>query len=171
MSLSISQLALTSTGQMFGGLERVLKKAAEHGEAKKIEESVFINWRLAPDMFPMKRQVQFATEIPARGLSRLAGVAVPTFDDKEENFAELGARIEKARKFIAGLDKAAIDKDPDSDITVPMGPSEMTFTRANYFLTFVLPNLYFHTTATYLNLRNMGVDVGKLDYMNAPARS
>ena len=169
MSFSISSVALTATGQMFGGLERVLNKAAAHAEANKIEESVYINWRLAPDMFPMKRQVQFATEIPARGLSRLAGAPLPSFDDKEENFAQLLSRIETARSVIAGFDKAAIDKNPDADITVPMGPREMTFTRSNYFLTFVAPNLYFHTTATYLCLRNMGVDVGKLDFMNAPA--
>ncbi|MEZ5892875.1 MAG: DUF1993 domain-containing protein [Parvularculaceae bacterium] len=168
MSLSISKIAQTATGQMFGGLEIVLKKGAAHAEANKVEESVYLNWRLATDMFPMKRQVQFATEIPARGLARLAGAALPSFDDKEENFTQLLARIKKSQDFIAGLDKAAIDKDPDANITVPMGPQEMTFTRANYFLTFVIPNLYFHTTSTYLNLRNMGVAVGKLDYMNAP---
>ncbi len=169
MSLSISSIALTATGQMFGGLERVLNKGAAHAEAKKVEEGVYLDWRIAPDMFPMKRQVMIATELPARGLARLAGAALPSFDDKEENFADLLARIEKSRSFIAGLDKAAIDKDPDTDITVPFGPQEMTFKRAGYFQTFVLPNLYFHVTATYLHLRNMGVDVGKLDYMNAPA--
>ena len=153
---------------MFGGLELVLKKGADHAEAKKIEENVLINWRLSGDMFPMKRQVQIATELPVRGLSRLAGAALPSFDDKEENFADLLARIEKARGLVAGIDVAAVDKDPEADITVPMGPQEMTFTRANYFLNFILPNLYFHTTATYLNLRNMGVDVGKRDFLNVP---
>lgn len=169
MSLSISKIALTATGQMFGGLERVLNKGAAHAETNKIEESVYLNWRIAPDMFPMKRQVQIATELPARSLARLAGAALPSFEDKEESFADLIARIQKAQSFIAGLDAAAIDKDPDANITVPFGPQEMTFARAGYFQTFVLPNLYFHTTAAYLHLRNMGVAVGKLDYMNAPA--
>lgn len=168
MSLSMSKIAHTAIGQMFGGLETVLKKGAAHAEANKIEESVYLNWRLAPDMFPMKRQVQIATEIPARGFARLAGAALPSFDDKEENFAQLHARIKKARDFIGGLDKSAIDKEPETKITVPFGPQEMTFTRGDYLLTFMLPNLYFHTSATYLCLRNMGVDVGKLDYMNAP---
>ncbi|PQA86507.1 DUF1993 domain-containing protein [Hyphococcus luteus] len=167
MTFPISQIAETALGQMFGGLERALKKGAAHAEANKVEESVYLDWRLAPDMFPMKRQVQIATELPARGLARLAGAPLPSFDDKEENFAALLARIDKARDFIKDLDMQAVDRNPDANITVPMGPQEMTFARSAYFLTFVLPNLYFHITAAYLNLRNMGVDVGKLDYMNA----
>jgi hypothetical protein len=33
-----------------------------------------------------------------------------------------------------------------------------------------LPNLYFHTTTTYLILRHLGVEIGKLDFMAAPGR-
>jgi len=153
---------------MFGGLERTLKKGAVLAKSKDVDEKVFLEWRLAPDMFPLKKQVQFATEIPARGLSRLAGAEIPSFDDKETSFSELYDRIERARKIITGLSDAALDQDPQADITVPMGPREMTFARAAYLQTFVLPNLYFHTTASYLILRHLGVDVGKLDFMNAP---
>jgi hypothetical protein len=32
-------------------------------------------------------------------------------------------------------------------------------------LNFVLPNLYFHVTATYLILRHNGVDLGKRDFL------
>lgn len=167
MSLPISVIAETAVSQIFGGMQRVLKKGAADAEARKIEDSVYLDWRLAPDMFPMKRQVHIATDIPARGLARLAGAELPKFDDTEKTFAELIARVEKAGAFIAGLDKAAIDRDPDGSITVPMGPrGDMTFTRSAFFLTFALPNLYFHSTALYLNLRNMGVDVGKMDYVN-----
>lgn len=168
MSLPLSAIAKTATGQMFGGLERTLKKGAVQAKTKDVAESVFLEWRLAPDMFPLKRQVQFATEIPARGLSRLAGAEIPSFDDKEASFSELYDRIARAQKIISGLDDADMDKDPQGNITVPMGPREMTFTRAAYLQTFVLPNLYFHTTAAYLIIRHLGVDVGKLDFMNAP---
>lgn len=169
MSLSLSEIAKTATAQMFGGLERTLKKGHAFAKSKDVEDAVFLDWRIAPDMFPMKRQVQIATELPARGLSRLAGVELPKFEDNEATFADLYDRIERARNLIAGYSDADIDKDPQANITVPMGPDrEMTFTRAAYLQTFVLPNLYFHTTAAYLILRHLGVDVGKLDYMNAP---
>lgn len=168
MSLTISAIAQTATAQMFGGLERTLKKGQAYAKSKDVEDKVVLEWRHALDMFPMKTQVQFATEISARGLSRLAGAEIPTFEDKETTFADLYDRIDRAKEIIVGLDTAALDRDPQADITVPLGQQEMTFTRAGYLQTFILPNLYFHTTAAYLILRHLGVDVGKLDYMNAP---
>ena len=63
-----------------------------------------------------------------------------------------------------------MDADPDGEIKVPMGKEERVFTRINFLQHFILPNLYFHTTTTYLILRHLGVDIGKLDFMAAPPR-
>jgi hypothetical protein len=170
MSVTISSVARSATDQMFSGLDGVLQKGALAAKAKGVDESVYLNWRIAPDMFPLTRQVQFATEIPARGLSRLAGVALPSFPDTETNFDELRARVAKARAHIKGLPSAPMDANPDQEIKVPMGKEERIFTRSNFLQHFILPNLYFHTTATYLILRHLGVDIGKLDFMAAPPR-
>jgi hypothetical protein len=169
MAVSISTVARIATDQMYSGLDGVLQKGAAHARARKVEEAVFLNWRLAPDMLPMTRQVQFATEIPARGLSRLAGVEVPGFPDTEKTFDELRARVATARAHIKQLPSAPMDADPDQEIRVPMGKEERTFTRINFLQHFILPNLYFHTT-TYLILRHLGVEIGKLDFMAAPPR-
>ena len=168
MSISISSIARIATDQMFAGLDGVLQKGAAAARAKGVDEAVYLNWRIAPDMFPLTRQVQFATEIPARGLSRLAGVALPSFPDTETTFDELRARVARARDHIKGLPSAPMDADPDKEIKVPMGKEERTFTRINFLQHFILPNLYFHTTATYLILRHLGVDIGKMDFMAAP---
>ena len=170
MSVTISSVARTATDQMFTGLDGVLQKGAAAAKAKGVDEAVYLNWRIAPDMFPLTRQVQFATEIPARGLSRLAGVALPSFPDTEATFEELCARIAKARAHIKGLPSVPMDADPDKEIKVPMGKEERAFTRINFLQHFILPNLYFHTTTTYLILRHLGVDIGKLDFMAAPPR-
>ena len=170
MPVSISTVSRTSIYEMFAGLDGVLQKGAADARARKVDEAVYLNWRLAPDMFPLTRQVQFATEIPARGLSRLAGVAIPSFPDTEQTFEELRARIARARAHISELPSAPLDADPDKEIRVPMGKEERTFTRINYLQHFVLPNLYFHTTATYLILRHLGVGIGKLDFLAAPPR-
>jgi len=165
MAITLSTVARTATEQMFSGLDHVLEKGAAAAKAKGVEESVYLNWRLAPDMYPLTRQVQIATEIPARGLSRLAGVPLPGFPDTEQSFAELKARIARARAHIQGLPTAALDADPDQEIKVPMGPREMTFTRSNFLVHYILANHYFHVTAAYLILRHLGVDVGKMDYL------
>lgn len=170
MTVSISSVARLATDQMFAGLDRVLQKGADHARAKGVEEAVYLNWRLAPDMYPLTQQVRFATEIPARGLSRLAGVAIPSFPDTEQDFAELRARVARARTLIGDLPCAPLDADPDQDIRVPMGKEERTFTRINFLQHFILPNLYFHTTAAYLILRHLGVEIGKPDFLAAPPR-
>ncbi len=170
MPVTISSVARIATDQMFSGLDGVLQKGAAAAKARGVDEAVYLNWRIAPDMFPLTRQVQFATEIPARGLSRLAGAVLPSFPDTETTFDELRARVAKARAHIKGLPSAPMDANPDQEIKVPMGKEERTFTRSNFLQHFILPNLYFHTTATYLILRHLGVDIGKLDFMAAPPR-
>lgn len=168
MTITLSSSANAAVNQMFAGLNGVLEKGAAFAEAKGVEDAVILDWRLAPDMFPFARQVQIATELPARGLSRLAGAALPEMPDTETTIAALRDRIIKARAHIKGLDAAAIDADPEAEITVPVGPEEMTFTRRAYLQTFILPNLYFHVMAAYLILRHIGVDIGKRDFLAVP---
>lgn len=167
MDFAISVVARPAVEQMFRTLTSLTVKGAELAEARDIEEAVLLNWRLAPDMFPLAAQFQLATEIPARGLARLAGADLPSFEDEEASFEELSKRIESAAALIAALADADLDAEPDADITVPMGPQEMTMPRRAFLQGFVLPNLYFHTTAAYLILRQLGVDVGKRDFLAA----
>ena len=75
MSLTHSALAYAALAQMHAALDGVLEKGAAYAKSKNIEEAVLINWRLAPDMFPMSRQVQIACDVPARGLARQIGRA------------------------------------------------------------------------------------------------
>lgn len=168
MTFTPSSIIEAATGQMFAGLDGVLVKAAAFAKAKEIEEGVMLGWRAAPDMFPLSRQVQIATELPARGVARLAGAEMPSFDDSEASIEDMRGRIKKARAFIASISKEAVDANPDAEITVPVGPQQMTFTRRNYLLQFILPNHYFHVTATYMLLRTMGVDIGKRDFLAVP---
>lgn len=169
MSLTISTIARTAIEQMFSGLDGVLIKGQAAAKGKGVDEAVYLNWRLAPDMLPLTRQVQIGTEIPARGLSRLAGAKLPSFPDDEKTFDELRSRVAGALAHIRALPAAPMDADPGKEITVPMGPRERTFTRINFLQHFILPNMYFHVTATYLILRHLGTDIGKMDFLASPA--
>jgi hypothetical protein len=168
MSLSASVTVHAVLAQMFSGLNSVLEKGAQYAKSKNIDESVLVNWRLTPDMFPMSRQVQIATDIPARGLARLAGADLPSFPDTEKAIEELRARVAKSHAFIKDLDRAKIDANPEGDVTFPVGPDTMTMKRQQYVLTFILPNLYFHVTMAYANLRACGVPIGKGDFLARP---
>ena len=165
MDFTPSFVARAAIDQMFKSLRIQLDKAEAHAKSVGVDESVYLNWRLAPDMFNMTRQVQIACDIAGRGLARLAGGEIPSWEDKETTFAALRARVESVHEFIKGLDAAAIDANPDGDITVPMRDQPMTMKRHQFLMQFILPNVYFHTATAYANLRVCGAPLGKADFL------
>ncbi|MGH8846304.1 MAG: DUF1993 domain-containing protein, partial [Polaromonas sp.] len=152
--------------QMLGGLKDVLSKAEAHAAAKKIDPNALLQARLFPDMFPLLRQVQVATDF-AKGVSaRLAGVEMPKLEDTEQSFAELQTRIATVLAFIEGLDAAKFDEAATREIVTQAGtPKEKRFTGQSYLLNYGLPHFFFHTTTAYAILRHNGVEVGKKDYI------
>src|SRR6202166_2867812 len=81
-------------------LAAILEKGAAHAEAKKIDPKVLINSRLFPDMFPLSRQIQIATDTARGGAARLAALEVPAQEDNETTFPELVARIRKTVSYL-----------------------------------------------------------------------
>ena len=164
MSLTMYQASIPVFVRMLGNLSAILDKAAAHAEAKKIDPSVFINARLAPDMFPLSRQIQIATDMAKGCAARLAGIEVPSYEDNESTFAELHARIAKTIAFIESVSASQIDGSEERQITLKFGSHELNFLGQAYLLDFVLPNFHFHLTTTYAILRHNGVEIGKKDY-------
>jgi hypothetical protein len=168
MTFTPSAFAAAALTQMYAALGGILEKGAAFAKSKGVDEATFVNWRLAPDMFPLARQVQIACDIPARGLARLAGADLPNFPDTETTFEQLRQRVAKAHAFIKDLDRAKIDADPEGAITFPVGQETMTMKRREYLANFILPNLYFHVTTAYAILRACGVPLGKADFLARP---
>jgi hypothetical protein len=83
--------------RMFGNLLDWLDKAEAHAAAKKYDTSVLLAARLAPDMLPLLKQIQIASDTVKFAVARLAGVEAPKFEDNETNFAELRERVRDAR--------------------------------------------------------------------------
>jgi hypothetical protein len=152
--------------QMLGGLQDVLTKAEAHVVAKKIDPNALLQARLFPDMFPLLRQVQVATDFAKSVSARLAGVEVPKLEDNEQSFADLQARIATVLAFIEGLDAAKFDEAATRVIVTQAGtPKEKRFTGQSYLLNYGLPHFFFHSTTAYSILRQGGVEVGKKDYI------
>lgn len=151
----------------FGNLSAILDKAAAHAEARKIDPSVLVNARLAPDMFPLSRQVQSASDSAKGCAARLAGIEIPRFEDTETTFAELQARIAKTVAFLQGVKPAQLNGREDRTITLKLRTREVSFTAPDYLLNFALPNFFFHVTTAYGILRHNGVDIGKTDFLGS----
>ncbi len=167
MSLSMYQASVPVYIQFLGSLSGILKKAAAHAEAKKIEPSVLINARLAPDMFALARQVQIATDHAKGSLARLAGVEIPSYPDTETTFDELQARIAKTLDYVRNFKPEQIDGSETREIVLTFGTQKFPFTGQTYLIQFALPNFYFHASMAYGILRHNGVEIGKRDFMGA----
>lgn len=165
MAYSMSQALLPIVTVELEALSGVIDKAAAHAAAKKCDPSVLLGWRLAPDMFAFTRQIQVVCDQAKNGPSRLAGIDPPKFEDTEKTIDELKARIAKTLAHVKTLDRAAIDASEDRDIVFPLGPKKGKMKGADYLNHFVLPNFFFHLTASYAIARNFGTELGKQDFL------
>ena len=163
-TMSQSSLPVFITG--LNALLGILDKAAEFAAAKKIDESVLLQTRLAPDQFPLVRQIQIATDSAKNGSARVAGVEAPKHDDKEASLSELKTRISETIAFIESIDPEAFNAGADKQIVFPLGKLYKGEMKGDDYVThFVLANYYFHLTTAYAILRHCGVDIGKMSFL------
>ena len=165
MAITMYQASAPVFIKLLGNLKAILEKAAAHAAAKKIDESVFVNARLAPDMLPLSAQVQIASDMARGTMARLAGAEPSPLEDKEKTNAELITRIDTAVAQVQSVKAAQIDGSETRQITRKLGGNTMTFTGLDYLLMFAMPNFYFHVTTTYAILRHNGVELGKGDFL------
>jgi len=146
-------------------LSAILAKAETYAQARGIDPAVLIGSRLAPDMFPLSRQIQIATDTAKGCAARLAGIEIPAFEDTESTFDELQQRIAKTIAFIETVTPQHMEAAAQREIQLKLRGREVTFTAQAYLFTFVIPNFYFHMTTAYGILRHNGVELGKTDYL------
>src|SRR4249920_616994 len=115
MSLSMYQASVPAFVAMLKNLDAILEKAEIFAKERNIEESVLLNWRLAPDMFAFTRQVQIATDLAKGTTARLAGAEVPSYADDETSLAGLRQRIAKTLSFVQTFKPADIDRSEGRD--------------------------------------------------------
>ncbi|MGE5451344.1 MAG: DUF1993 domain-containing protein [Acidobacteriota bacterium] len=165
MSISMYQALVPPAIHTLTNLSQILAKGQAHCEARKIDPNAFLQSRLFPDMFPLVKQVQIATDMVKGGASRLAGVEIPKFEDNEASFADLQARVAKTIDYLKTFQPGQIDGSEAKDIVLTLPSRTVEFKGLAYLTGYVLPNLYFHTTTAYNLLRHGGVEIGKRDFL------
>ena len=166
MTISMHTASVPVFRQMLGSLADLLAKASAHATERKLAADALLGARLFPDMFPFTRQVQIACDFAKSVSARLAAVDVPAYEDNEQNFDELAARVAKTLAFIDGLDPVAFEGSEQREIVLRPGtPKERKLDGQAYLLHYGLPQFFFHVTTAYNLLRHGGLDIGKRDYM------
>ncbi len=167
MAISMYQASVPQLKKMLVNLSAILKKGEEYASAKKIEGTVLTGDRLFPDMLPLTRQVFIACDQVKNGLGRIASIEPPKFEDNETTFAELQERIAKTIAFIDSIKPEQLDGTEAKEIKFSIKEWNFEFVGAQYLLTWIIPNFYFHITTAYNILRSNGVEVGKTDFLGS----
>ncbi|HEX4302549.1 MAG TPA: DUF1993 domain-containing protein [Rhizomicrobium sp.] len=168
MTISMYQVSVPVFTRNLSALAAVLDKAAAFAEAKKFDQTVLLNTRLYPDMFPLTVQVGQVCTHAARGVAQLSGMTQPEFAGPETTLAALKDRVLKTLEFVKSATPAQIDGTEDKDIVLKFGTREMPFKGEQFLVGFTLPNFFFHYTTAYNILRSIGLEVGKRDFMGPP---
>lgn len=165
MAIEIYDQLIPVCSHMLTSLDRILGKAEADAETRKIDPHVLLSGRLAPDMWPLLRQVQVAADIAKGGASRLAGEESPKWSDDEQTFADLHARIDKTLTHLRRFTPESFAGAEERTIELEFPNVSLTFGGRDYLLTFVLPNFYFHYTTAYAILRHNGIPLGKREFL------
>ncbi|TSD84453.1 DUF1993 domain-containing protein [Mycobacterium sp. KBS0706] len=187
MTLSMYQASVPVFARMLGNCGGILRKAEAHAVRAGLDPATLLEARLAPDMFPLHRQVQIAADGARGAAARLAGLALP--DPEAEDFAvfnrgiqhrfattaasfpELTARLDAAIAFVETLRPEQIDGSEARMVDVTMGGRTRRFAGQPFLLHYALPNLHFHIAMAYAILRHAGVALGKQDFEGPPVYS
>lgn len=165
-TLSMYQASVPVGQRALRNLRQLLVKGEAHAQAQGFDAGVLLQTRLYPDMLPLLRQVQIATDGAKNAAARLAGVEALKFEDDETTFAELYARLDRAIDYLGTFTPEQIDGSEGRAISVPRRNGEpLSFDGRTYLLAFVIPNLYFHVATAYAILRHAGVPLGKADFL------
>lgn len=158
-----------STGQFIrslSALQGVLAKAAQFADQKRVNLDVLLGARLAPDQFPLSKQIQIACDNAKLCTARLSGVEAPKHDDQEQTFAEFLGRIDSTLGYLKSINPEQFDKFAEKVVRFPYRP-DVSLTGKDYLTQYAIPNFFFHLTTAYAILRHNGVDIGKTDYLGA----
>lgn len=172
MTLSMYHASAPVLLRALQNLREVLRKGEGHASEKGYEPGVLLQTRLVPDMLPLLRQVQIATDLAKNGCARLAGVEPLKFEDDETTFAQLYARLDRAIDYIMTFTAEQLDGSETRAVSfMTRNSGEQKFDGQSYLLYFILPNVFFHSTTAYAILRAAGVPLGKADFLGAARKT
>ena len=163
--LSMHAVSAPVFARMLNNLSSLLTKAEQQAKVKGYDPGVLLSSRLAPDMFPLTRQIQIATDHAKGCVARLAGHQVEAIEDTETSFADLQARIKKVLGIVEGYKPEQLEGSETREITIKIPNMDLKFSGLDYVNQWAMPNFYFHYVTAYAILRANGIELGKKDFL------
>lgn len=145
-------------------LDGCIQKGVASAEKRSFSPEVFVDARLAPDMYPLVKQVQAACDAAKFSAAYLSGQKAPAHPDTESTIAQIRERITKAAEYVESVSASAFEGADDRRVSPPWLQGKW-LRGEDYLRQFAIPNFYFHLAMAYAILRHNGVDVGKMDFI------
>jgi uncharacterized protein len=156
---------LTQMAKLLKALDAWLEKAKLFAESKSFDPAVLLQSRLAPDMYPLTRQIQAACDGVKFLAARVSGKDAPKHPDSDTfTLDELRARIRSVLEYTAGFTQQ--DFAGAEQRVVPLGfmPGKGILA-TDWVRQMSVPNTIFHLSMAYAILRHNGVALGKQDFI------
>jgi hypothetical protein len=167
MKVSMHAMSVEVFTNTLGNLSWILEKAAANAAQRNFDAGVLLAARLAPDMLPLTRQVQIASDIAKNSVARLAAQDPPRFEDTETTIEQLRARLARTIDYLKSVPASALEGSDSRDIKVPAGERTFEFKGLEFLQRWAIPNVFFHVVTAYDILRHNGVELGKRDFLRA----
>ncbi len=152
--------------KMLNNLDTWLEKAIGHAKAKSFDPAIYLAARLAPDQYPLVRQVQSSCDNAKFAAARLSGKEAPKHPDTEQTMDEIRARIRSCTTYLDTFKSADFDGAEKRPVELSFMPGKV-ISGSDYLTEMALPNFYFHVVTAYSILRHNGVPVGKSDFIGS----
>ncbi len=166
MAINLYDMSIPMFTHQFNLWLDILKKGENFSRKRKIDPLILVNARLAPDMYPLARQIQIGTDMVRKGMGRLASIDAPSYEDNEVTFGDLQKRIEKTIHFLETITEEQLQGSESKTIHFSIRDNEFDFHNGVDYLTrWIITHFFFHMTTCYNILRSNGVNLGKLDFV------
>lgn len=166
MTTSLYDASVASYLQIIPAVSKQLQKAAEHFAAQGVQSDEIADWRLHPDMLPMRFQIASVAHHSMGAIEGMRkGIFNPPSYDAKVDFAGMQAQLGKAHLDLLALQPDDINTLSGKSMEFVMGDLRLPFSTENFVLSFSLPNFYFHAATAYDILRHKDLPLGKRDYL------
>ncbi len=143
-----------------------LDKAVGSAEQRKFDPEILLAARLAPDQFPLLRQLQAACDQAKFTAAKLTGKEPPSHPDTETTIPQLRARLATVIEYLATFKREDFEGAEERACSHTWMQGKV-MRGGDYLDHMALPNLHFHLTTAYAILRHNGVPLGKSDYLGS----
>ena len=162
--MSLYEASVPQLTQMLENLDKWLEEGVAFATKKSFDPNVLAAARLAPDQYPLTRQVQSACDSAKFAAARLSGKEAPKHPDTETTIDELRARVKSCISFLETVKLADFKGAEAREIALPFMEGKL-MAAGDYLNQMALPNFYFHLAHAYAILRHNGVTLGKMAYI------